>query len=234
MKVAYQGTGFDSSNEPSFTGKTTGIQYCHTEPVGTGFPVLPGYAEKLTGINGVGVTNNALYFVNPWITGGNSQAVITGSGSSSSAALHSGTTLYIYVLIVNTGSTAYTPTAGSLDLTWYGSNHIDGYLLGVYYGNSEFWAPGQPNPPTISPSHSYYAIFKIVVISTSTFVGSPPWATGVQPGSPSVMFWGSAAITNAVNNLVEYVPSESSGFFSGTILASGLWIRYEATTGSCA
>jgi hypothetical protein len=236
MKVAYQG-GFDSSKEPSFTGKATGSVYCHTEPVGTGFPVLPGYAEKLTGITGV--TGSTLYFVNPWITGGNSKAVVV--PSSNYGALYSTngtTTLYIYVAIVNTGSAPYTPTAGSLDLTWYGSNHIDGYLLGVYTGPGAFWVPGTPNAPNISPGHSYYAIFKIVVINNdlSTFIGNPPWASSVQPGSPSIMFWGTASITNAVNNGVESVPSEGSSFFSGTILVSGLWIRYEAPSspGSCA
>ena len=41
--------------------------YCHKEPY-KNYPAASNYAEKLMGINGVGVTNNALYFVNPWVT----------------------------------------------------------------------------------------------------------------------------------------------------------------------
>jgi hypothetical protein len=212
MKVAYQG-GFDSSKEPSFTGKAA-TGYCHTEQAEP-YPAAAGHAEELTGITGVGVTGNTLYFVNPWITGGNNQAVVSSSG-----ALYSGTTLYIYVVIINTGSTAYAPTAGSLDLMWYGSNHIDAYLLGVYY-NSAFYVTS----PTIPPGAYYYAIFKVTIF----MMDNPGWV--VQPGSPSVMWWGSAAITNALNGSSE--SSENQSFFSGTILVSGLWIRYEAASGSC-
>jgi len=213
MKVAYQG-GFNSANEPSFTGKAAGSGYCHTEQ-SKPYPAGPGYAEELTGISGV--TGNTLYFVNPWITGGNSEAVVTNGGD-----LYSGTTLYFYVVIINTGTTSYAPTAGTMDLTWYGSNHIDGYLLGVYYGGT-FYATS----PSIPPGASYYAIFK----ETIFMMDNPAWATGVQPGYPSVMWWGDASITNALNGSTE--TSENQNFFSGTVLVSGLWIRYEATTGGC-
>jgi hypothetical protein len=233
MKVAYQSTGsyFNSANEPSFTGKAAGSGYCHTEQ-SEPYPAAAGYAEELTGINGVGVTGNTLYFVTPWITTDNSEAVVTSGGS-----LYSGTTLYIYVVIVNTGSTPYTPTAGSLDLTWYGSNHIDGYLLGVYY-NGGFYAKA----PSIAPGAYYYAIFKITYFS----IGNQPW--DVQAESPSVMMWGSASITNALTTTIITTTTrtitttttstsesgEDQSFFSGTILVSGLWLRYEASTGSCA
>jgi len=225
MKIAYQAsttlstctttTGCDSKNEPSFTGTATGSTYCHTEQQEP-YPAGPGYAEELTGINGVGVTGNTLYFVNPWITGGNSQAVVLNSG-----ALHSSTRFYIYMVVINTGTTAYNPTAGTIDLTWYGSNHIDGYLIGVYY-NGAF-----STSPSIVPGAYYYAIFQIQYFDLSST--TTPWI--VQSGSPSVMFWGAASITNGLNS-----NAEDQNFFSGTILGSGLWIRYEAPSspGSCA
>ena len=220
MKVAYVGTGFDSKNEPgpyaggSGGSPTTG--YCHTES-SESYPAAAGYAEKLTNIPGLPSSDSGvLWFVNPWITAGNSNAILTSSG-----ALHSGTTLYMYVVIINTGSTAYAPTAGTLDLMWYGSNHIDGYLIGVYY-NGAFYATA----PTIPPGAYYYAIFEIIVLPV--FIGNPPWNTGVQAGSPSVMFWGAASITNALNGSSE--SSEGQSFFSGTILVSGLWLRYEPSS----
>ncbi len=222
MKIAYAGTGFDSKNEPGLGGTgTSATGYCHTEK-SEPYPAAAGYAEKLTNIPGLPAADSGvLWFVNPWITGGNSNAILTPSGTS--AALHSGTTLYIYVVVINTGSTAYSPTAGTLDLTWYGSNHFDGYLLGVYY-NGGFYATA----PIIPPGAYYYAIFQIVVLPT--FIGDPPWASGIQPGSPSVMFWGAASITNALTGSSESY--ENQGFFSGTILVSGLWIRYEPSSGS--
>ena len=203
MEVAYQGT-YNSENEPSFGGKGTG--YCHTESSAP-YPAAVGYAQELTGITGVGVTGNTLYFVNPWITSTIMQSANSGS-----------TTVYIYVFVVNTGTTSYTPTAGTIDLTWYGSNHIDGYLLGVYY-NGAFFAIS----PSIPPGASYYAIFKITIFT----IGNDPWT--VQPGSPSVMFWGGASITNGSGK-----NNENQNFFSGTLLPSGLWERYEASSGSCA
>jgi hypothetical protein len=227
MKVAYTG-GFDSKNEPGpvadGSGGTVTAGYCHNEAA-RAYPAGPGYAEELTGIKGVTDTDKAghtgvLWFVNPWITGGNSKAVVVPSGND--GELYSGTTLYFYVVIVNTGSTSYAPTAGTLDLTWYGSNHIDGYLLGVYYGGT-FYATS----PSIPPGSSYYAIFEVTIFT----MGYPAWATGVQPGYPSVMWWGDASITNALSGSTE--SSKNQNFFSGTVLVSGLWIRYEATTGGC-
>jgi hypothetical protein len=209
IKVAYTGT-FDSKNEPGLGG-SGGSGYCHTES-SQPYPAAAGYAEKLTGITGYG-DSGVLWFLNPWITGGNNNAVIDGSGN-----LHSGTTLYIYVVVINTGTTAYSPTAGTIDLTWYGSNHLDGPLIGVYY-NGNFYATS----PSIAPGTSYYAIFEITIFT----VGNRPWT--VQSGYPSVMFWGAASLTNAVGS-----SAEDQSFFSGTVLLSGLWIRYEASSGSCA
>jgi hypothetical protein len=197
MEVAYQGT-YNSENEPSFGGKGTG--YCHTESSAP-YPAAVGYAQELTGITGVGVTGNALYFVNPWIT-----------STIMSSANGGGTTVYIFVVVINTGTQAYIPAAGSIDLTWYGSNHLDGALLGVYY-NGAFYTTS----PSITPGSFYYAMFKLTIFT----IGNPP--------TSSVMFWGGASITNGSGS-----NNENLNFFSGTLLPSGLWIRYEASSGSCA
>jgi hypothetical protein len=213
MKVAYQPTstsgGYNSANEPSFTGKTTGSIYCHTESPEP-YSAPAGYAEELTGITGLN-TGTALYFVNPWITGG----PISGSSPNTESIMYSAnnngaTTIYIYVVVINTGTMSYTPTAGTLDLMWYGSNHIDGYLFGVYY-NGAFYSTS----PYIPPGAYYYAIFKITIFTIS--ITTAP--------TSSVMFWGGASITDK---------SETQSYFSGTILVSGLWIRYEASLGGCA
>jgi len=117
MKVAYTGTSYDSKNEPGLGG-SGGSGYCHNEPAKS-YPASTGYAEELTGLTGYG-DSGVLWFVNPWIT--------------TTILESTGTTLYIYVIFINTGTTSYSPTAGSIDLTWYGSNHLDGSLIGVYYG----------------------------------------------------------------------------------------------------
>jgi hypothetical protein len=214
MKVAYTGT-FDSAKEIA-AGGSGGTGYCHTES-SEPYPAGPGYAEKLTGVTGYG-DSGVLWFLNPWITGGNSQAIMN--------SVETGvTTLYIYVVVINTGTTSYNPTAGTIDLTWYGSNHIDGPLIGVYY-NGNF-----ATSPSIAPGSYYYAIFEIKQSSKAVGVftiGNPP----PQDGQNSVMFWGAASITNALGS-----SAEGNTFFSGSILVSGLWIRYEgppATAGSCA
>ena len=64
-------------------------------------PAGPGYAEKLTGLGTYG-DSGVLWFVNPWIT----------STILENDINHRSTTFYIYVIIVNTGLTAYSPTAG--------------------------------------------------------------------------------------------------------------------------
>jgi hypothetical protein len=207
IKVAYQGA-FDSKNERA-SGGSGGSGYCHTE-ARQSYPAGAGYAENLTGITGL-QTGTTLYFVNPWITGGNSNGILDSANAGA-------TTVYIYVVVINTGNTVYAPIAGTIDLTWYGSNHLDGPLFGVYY-NGKFYTTS----PSIAPGMSYYAIFKLTIFS----IQSLPW--NVQPGYPSVMLWGAASLTNALGT-----SAEDQSFFSGTILLSGLWIRYEASTGGCA
>jgi hypothetical protein len=196
MKVAYQGTD-DSSKEP-FGGTKSG-GYCHTEPL-QNYPAAANYAEKLTAINGVGVTGNTLYFVNPWVTQTIVQDTISGS-----------TTMYAYVIVINTGQIAYNPTAGSIDLTWYGQNHLDGTLLGVYYKGTFSAAL---SAPSITPSTSYYAIYKM---NTATMkMALPPPVNGMT----SIMWWGDASITDGTGST-----NENQNYFSATSLVSGLWMR---------
>jgi hypothetical protein len=213
MKVAYQGT-FNSKNERgpvnASSGGTVGTGYCHQESVQS-YPAPPGYAEKLTVS---GLSDNNLWFVNPWITGGPSSYTDTFVMNS---AENGHTTVYFYVIVINTGNTAYSPTSGTIDLTWYGSNHITGSLFGVYY-NNKFYSTSTSIPGGISAGAFYYAIFKINIFT----IGNYP--------THSVMFWGTASVTNVGTG----TSSEDQSFFSGAILSSGLWIRYEAASGSCA
>jgi hypothetical protein len=230
MKVAYQKVTssycssnpsycFDSKNEPGpvagnvsagipGSGGTVGTGYCHQESVYP-YPAPPGYAEKLTVS---GLTDNNLWFVNPWITAGNSRAILDSVDGGH-------TTLYLYVIVVNTGNTAYSPTAGTIDLTWFASNHIDGSLIGVYYRGT-FSPSSSTTPPSIPEGAVYYAIFKI---DNSIFMLT-------NPPTHSVMFWGGASITNVGPSGTS---AEDENFYSGVILSSGLWIRYEASSGSC-
>jgi hypothetical protein len=199
MKVAYQVNstgGYDSKNEKA-SGGSGGSGYCHSES-SQPYPAAAGYAEKLTGITGV--TGNTLYFVNPWIT----ETILESAIGSPPK-----TNMYIYVIVINTGQTAYAPTAGSIDLTWYSANHLDGTLLGVYYKGT-FYPAASPPSGGITPTTSYYAIYKI----TTTKLGN-------RPSPQSVMFWGDASITNWSGS-----SSEDQSYFSATILVSGLWIRY--------
>jgi len=223
MKVAYQGT-FDSKNEagPVAAGSggsgTVAQGYCHQESVQS-YPAPTGYAEKLTVS---GLSDNNLWFVNPWIT--------AGSGSSKSildSAYHGGTTLYFYVIVINTGDAAYSPNAGTIDLTWFASNHIDGSLFGVYYNGKFYSGSTSPsiNSISIAAGAFYYAIFKIDYSSST----NPSIFMLNNPPTRSVMFWGAASITNVGTSGTS---AEDESFFSGTILSSGLWIRYEAPSGS--
>jgi len=196
MRIAYTGAK-DSGNEP-LNGGTQANGYCHQENVQS-YPAAPGYAEELKGITGYG-DSGVLWFVNPWVT---------------LPILRSGATFYIYVIVINTGTADYSPTAGTLDLTWYGSNHIDGEFIGVYFDGA-FTAATSASQPSIGPGQWYYAIFDTGVTGGFVDVGNPP--------TSSVMWWGGASITNN---------QKGSGFFSGTVLVSGLWIRYETGT-SCA
>ncbi len=205
MKVAYQSVsgGYDSKNErgpvAGGSGGTGGAAYCHKEPL-QNYPAASNYAEKLTNINGVGVTGNTLYFLNPWVT----KTIVQ-------SAINSATQMYVYVIVINTGQTAYNPTAGSIDLTWYGQNHLDGTLLGVYYKGTFYVAA---SGPSIAHGTSYYAIYALNP-STMKMDNAPP-----QGGMNSIMWWGDASITDGSGS-----NSEDQSYFSGTVLLSGLWMR---------
>jgi hypothetical protein len=233
MKVAYTGT-FDSKNEPgpvnAGSGGTVAAGYCHNE-ASAAYPYAnSSMGEKLTGLGTYG-DSGVLWFVDPWITGTN----ITGTPTivTSSGTLDGTTKLYIYMVVINTGTTAYNPTAGTIDLMWYGSNHIDGPLIGVYYSGAFY---PYSTSPSIPPGAYYYAIFQITYFE----ITDTPWEsgsseTGYQINSPSVMFWGAASVTNGLNS-----NAENQSYYSGTIFGSGLWLRYiktatyTATSGSCA
>jgi hypothetical protein len=203
MKVAYQASksgGYDSENEPGVTGGTKGSTYCHTEPL-VSYPAPSYDAEKLTGINGVGVGDSGvLTFVNPWVT----NTIFT--SAETIPTLTNSTQLYVYVNVINTGSIAYSPIAGSVDFMWYSADHVDGLLIGVFYKGT-FYAPS--SSPSIAPGTNYYAIFHINIVKLQNW---PPPSTDPLP----IMWWGAASITN---NL------ETGTYYSGSILLSGLWIR---------
>ena len=209
MKVAYQkisSSGYDSINEPgpvaAGSGGTVSASYCHNEPVAN-YPAPSYDAEKLSGISGVG-DGDVLWFVDPWLT----NAIYTSAINYETSA---STQLYLYVNVINTGSSSYTINAGSIDLTWYGQNHLDGTLLGVYYKGTF------STSATIAPGTNYYAIFTVNELKLNLW---PP-----PNGDPqSAMFWGSASLTNAGAGGTSE-SAEDSTFFSGSILVSGLWIR---------
>jgi hypothetical protein len=165
------------------------------------YPAASNYAEKLTGISGL-QSGTTLYFVNPWVT--NTILVSTRNIDGGPAT----TQMYIYVILINTGKTAYKPTSGSIDLTWYGQNHLDGTLLAVYYKGTSYAAA---SAPSITPGSNYYAIYKMNTMKLDLW---PP------ANSASIMFWGDASITDGTGS-----NSEDQTYFSGTVLLSGLWIR---------
>ncbi len=235
MKVAYQSIsgGYDSKNEPGISGtsRTGGLTYCHKEPL-QNYPAASNYAEALTGMTGGTVTGtvtgNTLYFVNPWVTYVSSYAGVLGSTINSGRTAK--TQMYIYVNIINTGQTAYTPTAGSIDLGWYSANHLDGTLLGVYYEGAFYPAVafgGAANAPRITPSTNYYAIYKMNYMKLTN---PPSSSLGAMP-SGSVMLWGDASITNGSGS--NPGNAEDQSYFSATVLLSGFWVRYEASSSSC-
>jgi len=212
VKVAYQSLssqGYDSKNEPGpvagGSGGTVGTGYCHTESTQK-YPAGASYAEQLTGINYDSNVDDGgvFWFLSPWVT----QPILdTAAGPSGNT-----TTLYIYVNITNTGNTNYVVAGGTLDLTWYGSNHISGVLIGIYYNNTlgtlgpKFYSIGSTQ--TILPGKSFYAIFRATSIQLTSLPSGP------------VMFWGSAALTDS---------TKDASFVGGVALSSGLWIRYSCT-----
>jgi hypothetical protein len=175
------------------------------------YPAASNYAEELTGISGsgVGVSGGALYFVNPWIT----DTILD------SVADTNDTQLYFYVNVINTGQTAYTPTSGSIDLTWYSADHLDGVLIGVFYkGKFTSAASALSSGLSITPTTSYYAIYEI----TTTKLNNDPSGLPSSDNLSSVMFWGDASITDWGQSSPS---AESYGYFSATVLIPGLWIR---------
>jgi hypothetical protein len=197
LKVAYQSIsgGYNSANEPGLGG-SGGSGYCHEEPLQK-YPAASNYAEELTGLSGL-QSGTTLYFVDPWIT----DSILT-------SAYDGDTQLYIYVLIINTGTAAYTPSSGSLDLTWYSADHLTGTLLGIYY-NGVFYTAA--NAPSITSLSYYYAIY---VVNTIKLDHPPP-----QGGISSVMFWGDASVTDGTGS-----NAEGATYYSGDVLLPGLWIR---------
>jgi hypothetical protein len=147
----------------------------------------------LTGISGL-QTGSSLSFVNPWLT----DAVLTSADGSH-------TTMYFLVNATNTKNTSIVASAGTIDLTWYGSNHIDGQLFGVYY-QGKFYTPG--SAPTVTPGSQFYAIFKINDIELNNFPGN-------------VFFIGSAAVTNN---------QPGATYYSAQLAIDGLWVPSSCPT----
>ena len=142
----------------------------------------------LTGISGL-QTGTSLSFLNPWLT----NAVLTSADGGH-------TTIYALVNATNTMSTSIVASAGTIDLTWYGSNHVNGQLYGVYY-QGKFYAAG--SAPSMTAGNQFYAIYKIADIALNNFPGN-------------AFFIGSAAITNN---------AEGATYYSAQLAIDGLWVR---------
>jgi hypothetical protein len=221
LKIAYQknvsaSSGYyDSSNEPlGGTGGTgtTSQGYCHNEKLQP-FPADSTHAEELT-VTYPGVTGNTLYFVDPWITENvlsSAINVLNGGGTRQPQ-----TNLYMYAVATNTFNYSYRVDSGTTDLTWYSTDHIDGVLIGLYYpvapGAAGKFYPVTSTMPVIAPGTTYYAIFKLNQIEL--YFPQPNGA--IQ----SVMFWGTSSLSTTALNQT---------YFAGTLLSSGLWIRYSCT-----
>jgi hypothetical protein len=226
VKAAYQTTssGYDSKNEPGpvaeESGGTATPAYCHKETESTPpYPPGAGNSEEVTDTNyqtdGSGIGDNGvLWFVNPWVT----QPILltTSTDCTSDNGLScpgttppNSTTLYLAVNITNTGVAYYTVAGGSLDLTWFGSNHIDGSLIGIYYEaptatSPQFYTTSATKPQQIAPGTSFQGIYRVTTLQLTDLPTTP------------VMFWGSAALTNNLEG----------AFVGGVSLSSGLWIPY--------
>jgi hypothetical protein len=214
MKIAYQGADDSVHDYSGASGHTAGT-YCHNEPLQT-YPAGSNYAEQLTlPTTTISRDSGVLTFVNPWITLKFLQDAINCPGGSCGTS--NKTEIFIYVYLTNTGKLAYSVASGSIDLTWYGSNHLDGNLFGIYYANPNptFYAAGSTT--TITAGTSYYALYTLNRIQ---FDKQPGGSSGNYPAG-NVMFWGSASVTTN---------TEDSSYYSGTILLSGLWVRYNCNT----
>ena len=82
----------------------------------------------------------------------------------------------------------------------------------MYYGAAPgtFYPIGSPQ--TVAVGKSFYAIFRISDLALGTGTGG----TWPPPNSASVMFWGSASLTDNMKDQT---------FVGGVALSSGLWIR---------
>jgi hypothetical protein len=201
--------GCDSSHEYNgATGNTSpNAPYCHNEKEHS-YPAPTNYAEQLTFPSGV-VIGTSLYFINPWIT-----LPILESARTDEETITSGkctancptTQVYVYINVTNTGLTPYTVAGGSLDLTFSGSNHMDGVLIGIYYnaaGTGQFYSTSSAE--AVAVGKSFYAIYELTLIALDlTYL------------STSSMFWGSMSLTNNI---------ESTGFVGTVGLSSGVWVR---------
>jgi len=210
VKVAYQGTGYDSKNEPGpvagGSGGKAAAGYCHSETA-QAYPASAGYAEELTGVNYAGVGDgDVLWFVNPWVTQ-------TTAGTAANGPTGNTTTLYLAVNITNTGVIPITVAGGSLDLTWYGSNHIDGTLFGIYYGAAPGTFYSIASAQTVAVGTWFLALFRVTTFELDTGSGG----TWPPANDASVTFWGGASLTDN---------TETTSFVGGVSLSSGLWIPY--------
>ena len=212
MKIAYQcansctssnsgsGTGYDSKFEPGITGGSASGQYCHEESsTSTPDTEIP---QEFTGVNYQGVVDSGtLWFINPWIT----QTILLntcGTSAGDGCSTANETNLYFYVNITNVYAKSYTVGGGTIDLTWYGSNHIDGALIGIYDQNGFH---SITSGYTVAPNAYFYGIFRAYTVELSSLP------------SYSVTFWGSLAISNN---------AKDQTYVSGVELSSGLWVRY--------
>ena len=208
MKIAYQGSspGYDSKNEPGpvaeGSGGTVTSGYCHSE----------NNAQEFTNViySSVG-DGGVLWFLNPWVT----QTIFDSACSTANGcSTNNSTTVYLYVNITNTGTIPYNVAGGTLDLTWYGSNHVDGALIGIYYNpGTGFNFYSISSPQTVAVKNYFYGIFRITGVELDEGSGG----TWPPAGQASVMFWGSLSLTDN---------KEDSTFVGGVALSTGLWIRY--------
>ncbi len=205
MKIAYQGF-YDSKHEyQGASGNTSpNAPYCHSEPLQS-YPAAVGYAETLTGI--IGVTNQQLTFINPWVT---DQILDQDSNSISTGGSTGGTTLYIYANAINTRNSPITVTTGAVNLVIAQSSanskgfFLGGTLFGIYY-NNQFYAAG--SSPSIAATTNFYAIYIISQVNTGT--------GGTKLAGPA-FFIGSASVSNN---------AKDQTYFSGEILLDGIYDR---------
>jgi hypothetical protein len=180
-----------NNNSPNMISGTLLIAYNGTDKSATDSCHTEG--KTILSISG-----SPMYFVNPWLTYSNNNGVLYHASQGS-------TSIYYLVNGTNTMSTSMVASGGTIDLTWYGSNHVTGTLLGVYYNDGVhgwLFYPATSNE-AIAPGRLFYAIFKTLHVELSSF-------------SVPNFFIGSAAITNSL---------EGSTYYSAQLAIDGLWVR---------